>query len=362
MGRIERFLDELKDMRLDGFLFTFNIDIHYLVGFSGSAGMLWVSPERRVFMTDFRYKTQSEAQVGDKAEIHIISHQKDYLTLIEELELFKGARFVGIDANNVSVAQHKRLVVKFPDVNFIGIENPLKKLRQVKDDGELEKIRRAINIAVEGLKRTIPKLVPGISEKEFAAELEYEMKKLGSERVPFETIVASGYRAAMPHGIASDKTIKKGEMVTVDFGATFEGYASDLTRTYFLGEPDEKFIEVYSTVLRAQNEAIKNMRAGMSGKDIDGIARKVIEDAGYAEFFGHGLGHGIGLVVHDFPRLSPKNEDAIPAGCVVTVEPGIYIPDWGGVRIEDDVWLTGDGAVLLSDKLPRELNDIILHV
>jgi len=362
MSRISNFLEALERERLDAFLVTSQVDIRYLVGFSGSAGMLWVSPERVVFLTDFRYETQSKEQIGDKAEIHIITAEKGYYDWIEELKLTEGKKFVGFDENVVKYGTYKRLISRFPDVNWIPLADPIGKLRAVKDPDEVNKIQQAVDIAVEALSETLPLLRPGITEKEFAAELEYRMRRKGSERPAFETIVASGYRAALPHGIASDKVISAGEMVTIDFGAVFEGYASDLTRTYFVGTPDQKFKEIYGIVLRAQTTAIQNAKPGITGKELDGIARKIIEDAGYGEYFGHSLGHGLGLYVHDSVAVGVRNENPLEEGTVITIEPGIYIPEWGGVRIEDDAVLRADGAEVLSEQLPKQLGDIVIPV
>ena len=362
MSRIENFIELLRDERLDAFLVTSQVDIRYLVGFSGSAGMLWVSPERTVFLTDFRYETQAKDQIGNRAEIHIITAEKGYYDLIEELKLTEGKKFVGFDDNIIRFSTYRRLVSRFPDVNWIPLTDPVGKLRQVKDPDEVNKIRQAVEIAVEALSETLPLLRPGITEKEFAAELEYRMRRKGSERQAFETIIASGWRAALPHGLASDKIINAGEMITIDFGAVFDGYASDLTRTYFLGDPDQKFREIYEIVLRAQTTAIESVKAGITGKELDGIARKIIEDAGYGEYFGHSLGHGLGLYVHDKPGVTVRNEEPIPEGAVITIEPGIYLPDWGGVRIEDDVLVGADGGEVLSSQLPKQLSEMIIPV
>ncbi len=360
MNRLDKFVDIMRNMRLDGFLFMFNTDIHYLTGFTGSACYMWVSPERRIFMTDFRYESQAKLEVGEKAEIQITTLEKNYYDLLDELNVFQNVKYVGFDSNHTNYAIYKRVANRFNKVNWIPVLKPLENLREVVDTEELNNIKRAAEIAIKSIKETLPMLKSGIAEKDFAVELEYRIMKNGGQEKSFPIIVASGHRAALPHGTASDKIIKKGEMITIDFGAYYNYYASDITRTYFLGEPSFKFETIYKTVLNAQKTAIEGMKVGMKGMEIDALAREVIKDAGYEEFFGHGLGHGLGLMVHDYPILSSRTERIIPSGVAVTVEPGIYIPDWGGVRIEDDVLLTDYGIEVLTQGLPKEFEEIII--
>ena len=362
MSRVEKFREIIDTERLDGFLVNSNTDIRYLVGFTGSAGMLWVDMERVIFMTDFRYETQAKKQIGDLAEIHITSSEKSYFDIMDELELLKGKKVAGFDGNVLHYSLYRRLIARFLNVNWISITNPLAKLRSIKDSNEINKLQQAVDMAIEALVETLPILRPGITEREFSAELEYRLNRKGSEKSPFDIIVASGWRASLPHGVASEKTIQSGEMVTVDFGATYDGYTSDLTRTFFIGSPDEKFEKIYNIVLQAQQKAIDNMKAGMTGKEIDEIARKYIQKEGYGEYFGHGLGHGIGLQVHDTPGVNSRNEEPLPKNSVVTVEPGIYIPDWGGVRIEDDVVVEESGVRIMSAELPKKLTDMIIPI
>ncbi len=362
MQRIEHFLNIIEEKNLNAFLITHNTDIRYLSGFSGSAGVLWISKERNVFITDFRYKTQAEQEVGEKAEIFITDKDKSYTDIIKDENLVREGQFIGFDAYNTNYDLYRRLGAKFVESNLIPVKAPLAEMRAQKEPYEIENIRQAAKIAMESLAETLPLLRPGITEKEFAAELEYRMKKKGSEKPSFDTIVASGWRAALPHGLPSDKSIDVGEMVTIDYGATYEGYASDITRTFFLGSPDEKFKKIYQTVLSAQEKAIDTAKAGMTGKEIDGIARNIIDDAGFGENFGHSLGHGLGLVVHDFPMISYHNEKPIPKNAVVTIEPGIYIEGFGGVRIEDDVIIKENSTEIITNELPKELRDIVIPV
>lgn len=362
MTRIERFLKAIGEQKLDAFLVTGGIDLRYLSHFSGSAGMLWVSSEHRVFITDFRYESQAKAEVGENAEIYITSPDKGYLEIIEELGLVENVKYTGFDSGNVNYDLYRRLCAKFMKTNWIPVANPVSDIRAQKEPAEIERIHQAAKIAMESLAETLPLLRPGITEKEFAAELEYRMRKKGSEKSPFDIIVASGWRAALPHGAASDKSIAAGEMIVIDFGATYGGYAADITRTFFLGTPDEKFKKIYNTVLTAQEAAIEYAKTGKTGKEIDQVAREIIENAGFGENFGHGLGHGLGLAVHDAPTLNKKNEKPIPDNAVVTVEPGIYIENWGGVRIEDDIIISESGAKIITDELPKKLSDVMIPV
>jgi Xaa-Pro aminopeptidase len=362
MNRISTFQEIYRQKKLDAFFATKLVDIRYLCGFSGSNATMWLSPERNCFFTDFRYKTQSAEQIGDKAEIFITSVEKDLIKLMQEQNLVRKDMFVGFDPDCTTYSQFNRLKSHFPDTNWIPVRSPLNPLKSAKDAGELELIKIAARIAADSLVETLPLLRPGITEREFAAELSYRLQLNGSEKDAFDTIVVSGPRAAMPHGTPSGKTIVTGEMITVDFGATYKGYCSDITRTFFLGTPDPKFIEIYNIVLNSQKAAFDKIKAGVIGKDVDAASREFITNAGYGEYFQHGLGHGIGLLVHDCPSFSPTEDKQIPAGAVLTVEPGIYIPDWGGIRIEDDIAVTETGYECLTCSLPKDLKDITIPV
>ncbi len=362
MTRIEQFLEKMTQLRLDGFLVTSRADVRWLCNFSGSAGILWVSPQKCLFLTDFRYQTQAEKQIGGLCEIHITSPGRGTLAILAELEVAKGKSFIGFDSTDVNYSLYKQLMVRFPDANLIPVPSPLDSLRAVKESEEVEKIRQAAKISAEALIEVLPLLRPGITELEFAAELQYRLLRKGTPKVAFDPIVVSGKRAALPHGMPTDKVIEKGDMVTVDFGATHDGYVADITRTFVLGTPDEKFRQIYQIVLDAHIRAVEFARAGVSGKDVDAVARNFITTAGFGEYFGHGLGHGIGLVVHDTPGVNSSNENPLPIGAVVTIEPGIYIPEWGGVRIEDDYLVGENGLECLSCELPKKLADMIVPV
>ena len=228
-----------------------------------------------------------------------------------------------------------------------------------KDAGELKLLQKSMDISQQAFAKIMPLIKPGVSEAFISLELEFAMRRLGAEGKAFDFIVASGTRSALPHGVASDKLLAAGDFVTLDFGAVYKGYHSDMTRTLCLGPASEKQREIYALVLKAQEAGCQAVRPGKSGKEIDAVARQIINEAGYGEYFGHGLGHGLGLMIHEEPRLSPLGERILKAGMPVTVEPGIYLPGWGGVRIEDTVVVSADGCVNLTQHTGKKLLEII---
>ena len=260
---------------------------------------------------------------------------------------------LGFESRAISHEQFLRYV-EVLEVELQRTTDLIEGLRVIKEQEEIEKIRKAVEITDAAFAHILDFIKPGVTEREIALELEFYQKRMGGEKNAFDFIVASGQRSALPHGVASEKVIEKGDFVTLDFGVFYQGYCSDLTRTVVVGEPDEKQREVYELVLKAQLAVIENVKAGMSCKEVDEIARGIIGDAGYRENFGHGLGHGIGLEIHEGPRVSFTSETILQTGMVMTNEPGIYIPGWGGVRIEDDLLITEEGCEVLN-KAPKEL-------
>ncbi len=264
---------------------------------------------------------------------------------------------VGLESSFVSLKLYEKFKDLLPTATFKNTENLIESLSVRKDPLEISKIRKAVRIADKAFSEILKMLKPGVREKDIALELENRMRKLGADGPSFDTIVASGQRSSMPHGRASDKKLKKGDFITIDFGCYFQGYSSDITRTVVLGKATEKQKKIYSVVLNTQKAACKAVKPGLACSHVDAVARDMIMKAGYGDYFGHGLGHGIGLLVHDGPVLSPRSNDILEPGNVITIEPGIYLPNWGGVRIEDDVLVTSDGAQILS-KSPKELLEL----
>jgi len=264
--------------------------------------------------------------------------------LLVDLEVYS----VAFEAGHVSVADHLRWQEKAPDIQWVAAEGVIERLRMVKAEAEIEKIRRSAGLADEALESVLKSLYPGTSERAIAWELETYMRTHGAQAAAFDIIVASGPRGAMPHAVPSDRLIRAREPVVIDMGAVIDGYRSDLTRTVWLGQPDERYWEVHDVVLQAQLAAETALRPGMSGREADPRRAGVISQAGFGERFQHSLGHGVGLAIHEGPRLSKDSNDVLEAGMVVTVEPGIYLPGWGGVRIEDLVVITADGCELLT--------------
>jgi len=343
-GKLRARLDSAD---LDGFLVFHVPNVRYLTGFTGSAGHALITSDRTVFVSDFRYREQAEDELAGLAEVEIAERDTvgRLLELVHELRL----RRVGFEAHIVTAATAKRMTGVNGTVSFEPCEGYVEELRASKDAAEVSAIRAAASLAHEALAETVGRVAPGMRELDVALTLESELRRRGSEWHPFQTIVASGPRSALPHARTTERVLHPGEWLLVDFGAQVDGYCADLTRTYVLGRADERQRMVYDLAQEAQRRAISHVRAGITGKEADGLARSVIEARGFGEAFGHSLGHGLGLEVHEGPRLSQSNDEPLPVDAVVTIEPGIYFPGWGGVRIEDDVRLTTEGAELLSN-------------
>lgn len=354
--RLRNLREKLRGENLDA-LVVLDIDnLRYLTGFSGSTGALIVTQETAVLLVDGRYTVQA----GEECPAHVeVSEFKGGAgkAIVEAAARFSPHRF-GFESDAVTYRcyqQIRRLRKKKASLRAVG--GIVQELRAVKDAAEIGLIREAARIADECVGQMVEWLRPGLSEREVAAEIDYRLRKLGADKPAFDTIVASGPRAALPHARPTGRKLRAGDFVVMDFGAEVGQYPSDITRTVAIGKADEKQREAYQIVLEAQELAIRAIRPGVSGKDVDSVARDHIASAGYRDNFGHGLGHGLGRGVHDGPAFSPLSKTVLKEGMVVTVEPGIYIPGWGGVRIEDDVLLTAEGCELLTH-YPKSLLEI----
>jgi Xaa-Pro aminopeptidase len=351
----ERLRQMMRVHRLDGVLFWSLENIRYLSGFTGDDGVLLYANEERVLLSDGRFEEQAKKEMRG-------SSFKKYHNKIDGLARFLRSlrmRRLGLEAQAISHDSYRRLQEKLPRLTFIALAAQLSDLRVCKSLEEVEKIRAAVRIATQGFRECFSRFRPGIREKTAASYLEYRMKIRGGEKPSFPTIVASGARAALPHGEASPKKMGRGETVVVDFGTCYQGYNSDETKTLILGPPTREQRKIYELVRKAQERAIREIRPGVSLRSIDAAARGVISRAGYGKFFVHGLGHGIGLAVHEAPSVSPRGKGKVEEGMVFSVEPGIYIPGWGGVRLEDLVWVRGRRGEVLSD-LPKKLEKNII--
>ena len=345
--RINALKKKIRAENLDGMIITHGDHLRYLTGYTGSNGLLLVTRKESLFFTDFRYADQAREQVtGAKPEI---VEKGDLITRLAEFERLNEVNVrYGFASQYLTVDERNRLVHALPKAIVVKADAVINDLGWVKDSAELKAIKKAVQISDTAFERILGLIEPGIRERELAAELEYQMIMLGSEKRAFETIVASGPRSAMPHGIASSKKVKKGEFITFDFGATVDGYVSDITRTVVLGKATRRQKRIYDIVLRSQKAGIRKVRAGVIGRDVDEACRKVIKKSGYGKNFGHGTGHGIGFYVHTGPSVGSKSEDKLKVNNVITIEPGIYISGWGGVRIEDDVVVTRNGGKVLN--------------
>ncbi len=348
-NRLQKLRQNFAEKNIDAIFVSQPENRYYLSGFDGSSGFLLITAQKAILATDFRYIEQARAQAADYEIFRITNNITDWFSqLVDGLSVKR----LGFEAGHITFTMHdqlrdilneKQLLLKLIPVNGL-----IESLRAVKETGEIELIKKAVAISdaayeyIEGMIQT------GMTEKHVAWEIEKFLRENGSQPIPFDIIVASGPNSALPHARPSERTINSEEPIVIDMGAKFDGYTSDLSRTICLGIPDDNFKKVYDTVLDAQLTAVSIITEGMTGEEADSSARAVIERAGYAEAFGHALGHGIGLAPHESPRLGPGSAEPLASGMVFTVEPGIYLPGWGGVRIEDTVVMEKGKAKFIS--------------
>lgn len=344
--RVEKLRGWLQSEGLEALLITNPVNRKYVTGFTGTAGYVVVTADRGWLFTDFRYVSQASEQA---ASFEVVEHGASAFATILETLREAGVRRLGFEQQHVSYGAYLQYAKELGDaVTLEPTDGVIERLRRVKDDEELAVIRRAVAIADAAFEHILTVLKPGLSEKDVALEIEWFMRRQGASGTSFDMIVASGERSALPHGVASDRIIGNNEFVKMDFGALYQGYCSDLTRTVVIGSPTPKHKEIYDIVLEAQLAALAGIRPGIPGKAGDALARDVIERRGYGDRFGHGTGHAVGMDIHESPRLSKTEETPLAPGNVVTVEPGIYLPGFGGVRIEDMVVVTETGCDILT--------------
>lgn len=341
----------MEQKGLDAIVVLSPYNRRYLSGFTGTSGSLLITQDTKQLITDFRYIQQAHSQAED---FEIINQNGPMINKINELIQHGNYKNVGVEADLITYNEYQAL--NTDEVQLSSIEGVIETIRMIKDDFEIKQIQKAADIVDETYEHILKWVKPGMTENEVNNEMEMFMRSKGATCSSFDTIVASGHRGALPHGVASNKVIEEGDMITLDFGALYEGYVSDITRTFAIGEPKEEMKKIYNIVLESQLAALEQIKPGMTGKEADSIARDIISSYGYGEQFGHSLGHGIGLEVHEGPALSQKSDIVLEENMCVTLEPGIYVEGLGGVRIEDDVLVTKNGL----QRFTKSTKDLII--
>jgi Xaa-Pro aminopeptidase len=348
--RLDWLMERLLEKELDAILISASANRQYLSGFTGSAGYLFIAKGKTVLVTDSRYTEQAANQSPDFDVVQIRGGWDWLLELLKE----NNVQRLGFESQDMTVATYDRVIEALKEdtaldkVSLVTASGLAEEQRITKDKGELVSLQRAIDASDRAMETVCPTIQEGMTEREVAWRVEKAMRDFGADGISFDTIVAAGPNGAMAHHMPSDYVISQGEPIVIDMGARVDGYCSDITRTVVVGEPDDSFRKIYDIVLGAQLTAINTVRPGMSGGDCDELSRGVIAEAGYGDNFGHSLGHGVGLNVHENPRVGPNSTDPLEPEMVFTVEPGIYISGWGGIRIEDIVVLGESGATTLS--------------
>ncbi|REC32150.1 peptidase M24 family protein [Enterococcus pseudoavium] len=350
INRIEKLRALMKKEVIDGYLVTSSANLRYLTNFTGTAGMAFITLDQAFFITDFRYTEQASEQVQGMT---ILQHQGDIVGEIIKLMDKESVNVLGFEDAFMTYAEYS-IFEEVIDAELAPASGLIEKLREQKDEGEIAIIQKACAIADEGFEHVLKMIRPGMTEIEVANQLDFFMRSLGATGTSFDTIVASGARSALPHGVASEKMIEQGDLITLDFGCVYQGYVSDITRTFAIGDPGQQLKDIYQIVLAAQQKVLEVAQAGVTGAQLDAVARDVITEAGYGEAFGHSTGHGIGLEIHEGPNVSQSNEVRLMTGNVITDEPGIYLAGLGGVRIEDDLVILAEGNRVLTHS-PKEL-------
>lgn len=339
MVRVSKVREKLKEKNLDALLVTNMYNIRYLANFTGSTGLVLITQKQAYFITDFRYTEQAAEEARG---FEIVKNEgliyDEVAKIVEENQVNK----IAFEETDVSFAIYKQLD-ELINAELIPVSGLVEKIREVKSEEEIKIIQQAVEITEKAYDYILGFVKEGVTEIELANKLDFYMRELGASGVSFDTIVASGVRSAMPHGVASEKVIEEGDMVTIDFGCIYNGYVSDMTRTFAVGDPGEKLKEIYEIVYHANKKVADEAKAGMTGAELDAIARDYITENGYGKEFGHSTGHGIGLEVHEGPGINYRNEEQLVVNNVITNEPGIYLPGLGGVRIEDDLVITENG-------------------
>ncbi|WP_404337581.1 M24 family metallopeptidase [Planococcus rifietoensis] len=342
--KLMKLREQMQKRELDSLLVTNPYNLRFITGFTGTAGLALITPNDAWFITDFRYTEQAGEQVK---EFKVVQAQKGLIDEVARIAKEAAVEQLAFEQDYMTFATYSQYQEKL-SATLEPVSGLIEKLRMVKSPEELEVLKAAAKIADDAFEHICSYIKAGMTELEVSNELEFFMRSQGATSSSFDIIVASGLRSALPHGVASDKKIEQGDLITLDFGALYNGYVSDITRTVAVGEPSDKLKEIYQVVLDSQELALEKIKPGMTGIEADAIARDYIKSKGYGEAFGHSTGHGIGLEVHEGPGLSFRSETVLEPGMAVTVEPGIYLPGIGGVRIEDDILITETGNERLT--------------
>jgi Xaa-Pro aminopeptidase len=354
MKRINKLLDHLKSLEVDGILISSVPNVTYLSEFTGDSSILIVSPSRCMLLTDGRYTEQARKECP--ADIQVVKWLNNkrfgietYQHVVSELNIKR----LGFEGQDMTFSSYETLRKGLASVELINVGACIEKLRQIKDPAEISHLKTACRISVKALEITLPLIKEGITEKELASRLDYNIREQGADAISFDTIVLTGARTSLLHGKPENHVIQKGDLVLFDFGALYKGYHADISRAFVVGKPDQQQTELYNIIQQAQMAGVMALMSGVSGRRPDEIVRKHIPEK-YISYYYPGLGHGVGLQIHEEPFIGQASEATLENDMVLTVEPGIYIPGWGGIRIEDTVWITGDSAAILTD-FPREL-------
>ena len=343
MNILEKIQTNIKKHEIESIIIESPYNRRYATGFTGTFGVAFITKDKAKFITDFRYTEQATNQAVHFDIVENRNTTEEIAKLVNEL----GIKTVGFEEEHVSFKQYSQLKEKL-NATLVPVSNLVEGLRQIKSEEEINKIKIAANIADKAFSNILNDLRPGVTEMEINNKMEMYMREAGATSSSFDLIIASGHRSAMPHGVASTKEIETGDMVTLDFGALYEGYCSDMTRTVAVGEPNSQLKEIYEIVKEALNLGTKAIKSGVSCELVDSVVRDYISSKGYGEYFGHGTGHSFGLEIHEHPYFAQKSTDVLKAGMVMTIEPGIYLPNIGGVRIEDDILVTNNGFEVLT--------------
>lgn len=358
--RRQRLRKLLKAEGADSALITHDLNVTYLTGFTGDSSYLWIDDQREILLSDSRYTIQLSEECPE-LELAIRDSKINITRLTEKTLRKTGSRNLAVEAHRLIKTDYDRLASGLPAINLVPTNGMVEQLRAIKDKSEIGKIRKAIGIAERSFNVIRSQLTEDQTELEIARNLEYQIRVFGGSGCAFDPIVGVGPRGALPHGQPSHRQIGESAFTLVDWGARYQGYASDLTRILVTGRISPKLRKIYNLVLKAQLAAIRKIRNGAKLIDVDRAARKTIADGGFGSKFGHGLGHGFGLQIHESPFMTPTASGVLETGMVVTIEPGIYLPDWGGVRIEDDILVTKEGCEVLTS-VPKELDQCVVDM